>query len=271
MAEYGPLTLIIFAEIGKVPQVRESLLAARTSFLFLERIAGCRKELSKNIREGFVNIGDPLAGVMISSVSEISDYDLTPMAAVAGTIADAVADFLVQRGMTRVVVNNGGDIAIRLEGEASVTIGIKDRVNDRDITGNVTLDSSNPTWGVATSGLGGRSFTRGIASAVTVIAKNASVADAAATSVANHSFIEHEQVIQQRAKDLDPQTDIPNALVTTKAGPLPVEKRDLGLVQALQRAEELVAQDLIYGAFVAIQGKNGMTDFFKKRWKPLKS
>jgi hypothetical protein len=46
------------------------------------------------------------------------DPNCTPLAAVAGATADMVADFLLETGATNIVVNNGGDISIRLrEGE----------------------------------------------------------------------------------------------------------------------------------------------------------
>ena len=66
---------------------------------------------------------------MWTAAKRIGDGDLTPMAAVAGTIAAATADFLEHLGMTRVVVNNGGDLALRLKGEEKLYIGIRPRVD----------------------------------------------------------------------------------------------------------------------------------------------
>ena len=65
---------------------------------------------------------DPLAESMVESVQALCEKDLTPMAAVAGTIADGVADFLFDRGMTKVVVDNGGDIAARCKEGESVRV-----------------------------------------------------------------------------------------------------------------------------------------------------
>ncbi len=268
LAEYGPMSLIIFAAIGKVPQIMEAQKAARISFLYLERIARVRERLNKSLINGLEKTGEPLADAMVEAVLKVQDPDLTPMAAVAGTIAEAVASYLYEKGMTRVIVSNGGDVAISLRKGESITIGIKDSVESKNVSGRIELDSSSSTWGIATSGLGGRSLTRGVASAVTVIAKEASVADAAATSIANNSFIPDKVVYQRRAKELDPQIDIPDAMVTVEVGPLPEEKKDVGIKKALKRAEQLVDLRLIHGAFVSIQGRCGMTKFFQSKWKP---
>ena len=119
---------------------------------------------------------------------------------------------------------------------------------------------------MATSGLGGRSLTRGIASAATVVAQTASLADAAATAVANASFLEDAQVWRRRAEELDPYTDIAGLDVTVKVGPLSEEKKSQALAQAIQKAEDLVRREVILGAFVAVQGVVDMTTYFRDRF-----
>jgi hypothetical protein len=202
---------------------------------------------------------------MIDSVVAIGDEDLTPMAAVAGTIADEVADFLFARGMTKVVVDNGGDVAIRADREDPITVGIRPDVNDRAVSYVIGLDPDTRSYGVATSGLGGRSLTRGIASAATVVAETASLADAAATAVANASFLEDEQVVRRPAEETDPYTDIAGLDVTVKVGPLSEEMKNKAVSHAIRRAEDLVRRRVILGAFVAVQGVHGMTQYFRDR------
>ena len=265
LAESGPMRLVISAGIGKVVQTQMALRAAEESFGFLERVAAHRISLGRQYRECRDRIQDPLVLKMISSVVAIGDEDLTPMAAVAGTLADAVADFLFERGMTKVVVDNGGDVAIRADREEPVTVGIRPDVNDRAVSHVIGLDPDLRTHGVATSGLGGRSLTRGIASAATVVAQTASLADAAATAVANASFLEDAQVWRRRAEELDPYTDIAGLDVTVKVGPLSEEKKSQALAQAIQKAEDLVRREVILGAFVAVQGVHGMTEYFRDR------
>ncbi len=265
MAECGPMRVIISAWVGKVPQPEMGKRAAGESFKYLERVAHLRGLLGRRCTEVPENLEDSLAVKMIRSVLAVGDQDLTPMAAVAGTIADAVADFLVYRGMTRVVVDNGGDVAVRLLGDASVTVGIRQKVDKQEISNVIALNSRSSSWGVTTSGLGGRSLTRGVASAATVIAGSASMADAAATAIANASFVEDEKVIQRSADEIDPETDIAELPVTVKVGPLSEEKKAMAISKAMERAKQLIEKDIILGAYVAVQGKIAMTSFFKER------
>lgn len=264
VAEFGPMRLVISAFVGKVPQQQMSVRAAEESFTYLERLARLKKFLGKRFPRMPADLKDPIAIKMIRSVQAVGNQNLTPMAAVAGTIADAVADFLYNRGMTKVVVDNGGDVAVRLERKTSVTVGIRQEIDKQEISNVLSLDSRSSSWGVTTSGLGGRSLTRGIASAATVIARNASLADAAATDVANASYIEDPHVIQVPSEEIDPNTDIPGLNVTIKVGPLNEDKKSLSISRAIKRAEELTNKGIILGALVAVQGKVAMTDFFHK-------
>lgn len=265
MAECGPMRLIISAWVGKVPQPEMGARAAEESFKYLEQIAHLRNLLGKRCADIPEDLEDSLAVKMIRSVLAVGDQDLTPMAAVAGTIADSVADFLFNRGMTKVVVDNGGDVAVRLLGDASVTVGVRQKVNKQEISNVIALDSRSPSWGVTTSGLGGRSLTRGVASAATVISESASIADAAATAIANASFVEDEQVIQRAAEEIDPETDIAGCPVTVKVGPLSEKTKAMAVSKAIKRAEQLIKKDIIFGAYVAVQGKVAMTSFFRGR------
>jgi ApbE superfamily uncharacterized protein (UPF0280 family) len=91
------------------------------------------------------------------------------------------------------------------------------------------------------------------------------LADAAATAVANASFLEDKQVWRRPAEELDPYTDIPGLDITVKVGPLSEEKKSMAVSKAIQRAEELVRRELILGAFVAVQGMHEMTKYFRDR------
>jgi ApbE superfamily uncharacterized protein (UPF0280 family) len=265
LAESGPMRLVISAGIGKVPQTETALWAAEESFGFLERVARHRNLLGRDFLKHREAIRDSLVLKMINSVVAVDDDDLTPMAAVAGTIADEVADFLFERGMTKVVVDNGGDVAIRADRENPITVGIRPDVSDRAVSHVIGLDPGLRSHGVATSGLGGRSLTRGIASAATVIARTASLADAAATAVANASFLEDAQVRRRPAEELDPYTDIPGLDITVEVGALSEEKKRMALSKAIGRAEDLVRREIILGAFVAVQGKFEMTQYIRDR------
>jgi len=269
MAECGPMRLVISGSIGGLPQQETVARAAEESFKYLERIARLRDVLVQRHYDISGETADPLAVNMVESVSVIGDIDLTPMAAVAGAIADAVADFLVDRGMTEVMVNNGGDVAIRLQPDGRqrrrpLTVGIRSEITTQETSHVISLNSGSPSWGVATSGLAGRSLTRGVASAATAVARRAALADAAATAIANASFVQDDRVIRVQAEEMDPATDIPGLPVTVRVEPLSQGKKSEALAKALKKAQALVQEDVIFGAFVAVQGEYAMTRFFEE-------
>ncbi|MCU0539673.1 MAG: FAD:protein FMN transferase [Desulfobacterales bacterium] len=265
MIECGPMRLVIDARIGRVAQPQEAHQAAEHAVRCLEGVAAAWKSLGRDYRERMSLITNPLALKMIASVQAVGDADLTPMAAVAGTIADAVADFLFQRGMTRVVVDNGGDIAIRSCDGEPVAVGIRPQVDHPGISHTVVLGPERTAWGVATSGIGGRSLTRGVLEAATVVAGDASLADAAATAVANASYIADSGVVRKPAEAIDPHTDIAGLDVTAGVGALAEESKQQAIDQALRRAEGIIDDRIILGAFVACQGRTAMTRFIAER------
>lgn len=259
VVDYGPMHLRIFASrTGERDSaiVRE---AAEASLEDLDGVANCKAIL--RLPHGRIqSLPDSQVAVrMIESVRAVGDSDLTPMAAVAGTLADFTADRLERSGMTKVIVDNGGDIAVRLAPGESVNMGVRPDVRSPGITHILRLDAGMRSWGVTTSGFGGRSFTRGIASAVTVAAKNGSLADAAATAIANACFVDDEQIVQLPAELLDPETDIAGIPVTVRIGALPAPKVESAIRSACQKAQTLVEKGVIFGALVNAGGLFSMT------------
>jgi len=274
LVECGPMRLIIRTWHKNQPQLKLARRAAEKSISYLESIARCRSVLSQPFSEIKVLPEEKLAREMIDSVSAVGDEDLTPLAAVAGTIADAVADWLFDQGMTRVIVDNGGDIAVRLADGETATVGLRPKISSPLISHVIELDSGSSNWGVTTSGLGGRSLTRGIASAVTVLAAKASVADAAATAIANACFVEDEGITQLPAETIDPNSNLAGVRVTTEVGILSPDKVSIALGSARCKANCLVQKVIIVGAFIAIENLNmiseGMRPYISavKRAKP---
>jgi hypothetical protein len=192
---------------------------------------------------------------MIEATKKMEETDLTPLAAVAGTTADMVADFMFSRGGTKIIVDNGGDIAIRLrEGEVA-RVGIKTEIDAKQPTYLISIDSTMGIGGVATSGLGGRSFTKGIASAATVISESASFSDAAATVIGNFTNVEDPNITRSLAEKIYPDTDIAGEWITVKVGRLCEEKIEKALTNGLSKANSICEKGLIKGAFIALQGK----------------
>ena len=269
LVECGPMQLVIRAWSQKQQLLKLARQAAEESISYLERIARFRSLLSRPVPQIEDLPEDELALGMINNTRVIGYDDLTPMAAVAGTIADAVADWLFEKGATRVIVENGGDIAIRLAEGETATVGVRPQVNSRHISYLIRLDGGQASWGVTTSGVGGRSLTRGIASAVTVLAANASVADAAATAIGNACFVEDSSIIQAPAESLDPNTDLAGLAVTTKVGELLPEKVLMAIESARQKAEMLSQQKIIRGAFIALQNVFAISDGLKPYISPV--
>ena len=263
LVECGPMRLVIRAWCQRLPLLKLARQAAEESISYLERVARCRSQLSRPIPQIEDFPQDELALSMIASAGAIGDDDLTPLAAVAGTIADVVADWLFERGATRVIVENGGDIAIRLAEGETATVGVRPQVNSRHISHVIRLEGSQTAWGVTTSGVGGRSLTRGIASAVTVLAAKASVADAAATAIGNACFVEDGSIVQYPAERLDPNTDLTGIPVTTQVGELSPEKILKAIDSARQKAELLAQRKIILGAFMALQNVFAISDGLK--------
>jgi ApbE superfamily uncharacterized protein (UPF0280 family) len=123
--------------------------------------------------------------------------------------------------------------------------------------------------GVATSGLGGRSLTRGIASAATAFSSDAARADAAATALGNATYVPCRTVIRASAELLDPETDLRGRDVTVSVGDLSDEVIGMALDQAVLRAEQLVALDIICGACIFVKQRMISTAAFARHFEEL--
>jgi ApbE superfamily uncharacterized protein (UPF0280 family) len=190
---------------------------------------------------------------MVEAVKAIDEASLTPMAAVAGSVSDALKEFLKSEGLDLVSVNNGGDISI---------FNKKGRCLRIDI-GDIHTGESSPymlnieqliDYGLATSGFGGRSFTLGLADIVTVVAATGAVADAAATFICNCTNTESDQVVRQKASEIEPLTDIPDDNVTIRIGQLNYIDILNALDNGLCIAANIKYQKQIFDAIIKLQG-----------------
>jgi ApbE superfamily uncharacterized protein (UPF0280 family) len=164
---------------------------------------------------------------------------LTPMAAVAGAVAEEVLEAMTTgRRLARAYVNNGGDIALHLGPGETFSIGMIDRPDRPSLVGRATVGAADCVRGVATSGWRGRSFSLGAADAVTVLATSAALADAAATLIANAVDIPgHPAIRRTPACDLDPQSDLGERRVTVAVGPLTPGETEHALAFGAAEAE----------------------------------
>jgi hypothetical protein len=183
------------------------------------------------------------------------------MAAVAGAVAEEIlATMTASARLARAYVNNGGDIALDLDPGETFVAGMIERPDRPSLFGTLTLDSEQPVRGIATSGWRGRSFSFGIADAVTVLADRAADADAAATIVANAVDLPgSEKVVRVPACDLAPDNDLGLHPVTQAVGELAPEEIETALSAGLRAAESLLRRGLIRAAALHLQGETLVT------------
>ena len=261
LAEYGPMRMQIQAMEHGRPLIDLALEGGRVAFGVLEDLARFLPVLKTKALELEEKVTFPeVVRNMIRACKKMEARDLTPLAAVAGASSDVVADFLISKGGTKIIVDNGGDIAIRLKGDEQVRVGIKTEVDARRPSYLLFIDSEMGVGGVATSGLGGRSFTKGIASAVTVFSDDASSADAAATVIANVTNVDDPAITRRLPETVYPDTDIAGEWVTESVGELPPEKISEALQKGLAEACRLHRNGHIKGAFIAVKGSVAWTD-----------
>ncbi len=202
----------------------------------------------------------PLSGVvarrMWHACAPFADMFITPMAAVAGAVADGVlAAMLAGCELRKAYVNNGGDIAIHLAPGERFETGIVGDISKPKITATASVAAEEGVGGIATSGWRGRSFSLGIADSVTVLARDAAAADAAATMIANAVSTDHPAIERRAARDLDPDSDLREHRVTVSVGALDSASRAAALAQGRDAACLYREAGLIEAAYIELQGR----------------
>jgi hypothetical protein len=250
---HGPIDLVVAAE-GDVAAVAAASAAAWRRFgtvlpELVEELAILRRPVS----ERHVPSG-PVARRMFDACAQFAPTFVTPMAAVAGAVAEEIATSFARPGVERAWVNNGGDIALMLKPGTALSIGLVADLAAPAIDGTLRIAAADPVRGVATSGWRGRSFSLGIADAVTVLAGTAAQADAAATLIANAVDAEHPAIRRAPAASLKDDTDLGDLLIVTGVGPLPGALVAAALARGLARAAEFRSRGLIAGAALALRG-----------------
>jgi uncharacterized protein len=257
LLQHGPIDLVVQA-FGDVAAVREAYAAA------VRRFGGVLAELCQELdllrapadRLGALLEG-PIARRMLAAVSPFaSRMFITPMAAVAGAVAeDIMATMTAAAPLTRAYVNNGGDIALHLTEMQSFKIGLVDRPDLPNLFGATEIRAEHPVRGIATSGYLGRSFSLGIAEAVTVLAATAAMADAAATVIANAVDLPGHPAIQRMpANSLQADSDLGAIPVTRSIGHLTDAEIEDALARGLHQADMLQKAGLIAAAALHLKG-----------------
>jgi len=181
---------------------------------------------------------------------------VTPMAAVAGAVADEVLAAMVRAAApVRAYVNNGGDIAVHLTAGQVFTVAVAG-LDNRPL-GRVSLRHGDMARGLATSGHGGRSLSLGIADAVTVLGRSGAEADVAATLIANAVDLPgHPAITRAPARTVQPDSDLGDRLVVTAVGALGRDDCRHALERGLAAAEAMLVQGMIQAAALFLGGQN---------------
>jgi ApbE superfamily uncharacterized protein (UPF0280 family) len=254
----GPIDLIIGA-FGASSAVKAAYTAATRRFTTIldelcEELPLLRSEvlLSSPVPSG------PTAQRMDRAVRPFGENCfITRMAAVAGAVADEIlAAMLAAAELERAYVNNGGDIAVHLAAGQSFAIGMVDRPDHPGLFGQARISASHGIGGIGTSGWRGRSFSLGIADAVTILAADAAAADVAATIVANAVDLPHHpNVTRVPANELDPQSDLGARLVTRSVGELSNKEIAQALSRGEAEAQRLLRENRIAAAALHLHGE----------------
>ena len=277
--QHGPIDLIIGAD-GASHEIEvayraavdafPSILPALVSELPLLRTAVSAASLLPSVLEGGTNEnkGGPVAARMFAAVWPYRDQFITPMAAVAGSVADHVlAIMCTAASLDRAYVNNGGDIAIYLKGTATFTVGVVGDLAAPGIDAKIIVGHADGIGGIATSGWRGRSQSLGIADAVTVLARSAAEADAAATMIANAVNVDDAAIHRRPAHEVKDDSDLGSFAVTVGVGRLSGAQRSRAMANGIGRAHEILAKNLIVAAYIQLQGATAVAGLPTARLK----
>jgi ApbE superfamily uncharacterized protein (UPF0280 family) len=252
---HGPIDLIIetFGREAERRAAHEAAVARFQSILaeLVEELVELRRPAGAAPRR----FAGSTARRMERAVQKFHPEFITPMAAVAGSVADEImASMVAAAELDKAYVNDGGDIAIHLTGDASIAAavaGIGHGFADR-----LAIHAQDPVRGIATSGWRGRSFSLGIADAVTVLAKDAAAADAAATLIANAVDLPgHPAIKREPANELAPDSDLGAWLVTTGVGALAADEIRQALERGAGIAEGYRRRGLVHSAALFLSGE----------------
>jgi len=257
-ARHGPIDLILDVE-GDDDAVHDALAAARRRFHgLLDELVGELPELRRVLDARPHRLNGDVARAMLVAVEPYREQCVTPMAAVAGAVADRLLDALCAAApLRRASVNNGGDVALFLAPGESYTFGLCGDIAKRRESARISIGADSGIGGVATSGWRGRSHSLGIADAVTVLAPSAAAADAAATLIANAVDLPDSTAIRrQAASTLSPDSDLGERAVTVGVDILRAEERELALARGERVALHAVATGSVLAVLLELQASS---------------
>ena len=259
--QHGPIDLILHVDASE--EIRKRLYSAakkRFSTVLQELVV----EMDLLKQPWSADLPDPKGGIAQKMCFAVrgSDIFVTPMASVAGAVADEVLEAMLYEAknqypcleeIQRMYVNNGGDIAFWLNAGESFSIGVVDNPGIPELNARASLAYESPVRGIATSGWRGRSQSLGIADAVTVLAGSAAIADAAATLIANDVNVDYPGILKRPASEVKDESDLGMLPVTVDVPPLPVDQISEALKRGAQTAGNFIRTGKIEAAYLSLQ------------------
>jgi len=266
--QHGPIDLIIETDADLHADADADGAARERAFAdcweaFQRALPTLVSELSALKRAAYRHPGvrGPIARRMLDACRPFADERfITPMAAVAGAVADELIESFRRPGVRRAFINNGGDIALLLEPGAEYRVGIWPRLEELGeppghIDAAFAVDHASPVRGIATSGWRGRSQSLGIADSVTVLAECAAAADAVATLIANAVNCDCAGIVRVPASQVKDDSDLGELPVTVAVPPLPASAVSDALARGRAEAERWRDRGLLHAAALFLQGR----------------
>jgi len=259
--QHGPIDLIIeaFGEEGEIARAYQAASQRFKTVLdeLVAELPWLRTAILPSPLWGGEHFSGTIAKTMFAATQPFAANFITPMAAVAGAVADEILGVMTDSAkLDKAYVNNGGDIAFYLNPGQSFQTGVVADPGSGELVTVATITPDTGINGIATSGWHGRSHSLGVADSVTVFAASAAIADAAATIIANQIDLPQCPAIKrQPANHLSPDSDLGSQLVTTAVGSLTTRQIERALTAGENKAQQLCQAGLIIAAFISLKGK----------------
>jgi len=266
--QHGPIDLIIHVDSSEGIRKRLYSAVEKRSRTVLEELVTEMELLKLPWNSAQSEPKGSIAQKMFGAVSDSAVF-VTPMAAVAGAVADEMLETMLLEAqipdsclehISRMYVNNGGDIAFWLNSGESFSIGVVDNPEIPKLNTKVNLAYESPVRGIATSGWRGRSLSLGIADAVTVLAKSATDADVAATLIANEVNVDFPGIEKRAASEVKDESDLGMIPVTVHVPDLPEDKISFALEQGAKTARTFIKAGKITAAYLSLQKQRLIID-----------
>jgi len=200
------------SDITLISESKSAILIAKEGFYHHRKILEKYVTQNNKFLTSFSPIRIKTEFEIVNLMSETSILcEVGPMATVAGAFADIMMDLMKEEDDPNIVpakialVENGGEIAV--DSEKEMKIALFAGYNELNLNIGFLIEKKNCPIGIGTSSATiGHAISLGQADAVTIFATNATIADGAATRIAN--LVKGEDIEKSIKGALDAAEDI---------------------------------------------------------------